>query len=498
MFNYSVSENMSNQMFSFGCLAIFVSIVSGCTFTQPSRTECTTDESCRAVFGPGALCVDEGFCTALEVNKRCSRAYPEDFFSSPEKYKDAIILGALYDYDAHLDTLQGSELAIREVNNKELNGLNGRPFVLISCDYGDSLNYQDGLDSLAATEAGAKYLVEQFSVPAIIGPRGSSRTKVAFQTVESSGVLVISPSATSPALTELEPTPSDSKPGLLWRTAPPDSLQGKVIAEDMLKRSERTNGEQETPKKVGIIFQTGSYGEGLKNVFLQEIEGAPIETKLWSYTQGIELSAAVGEAFNDDGIEEFLFISSDIQDILDFLNSPSVSAKVGQRNIFLADAAYSEQLLTGLKGSSVDLLENIRGTRPTPSSGPIFDTFLSTYQRVFNADASLASAFTPHAYDAAWLVIYGVAWAYYQENQQITGVNIAKGLRKVTDGEDIDITPLRWSKVRQSFEQGKSINVQGASGSLDYDLAVEETRSAITVWGVENKTLTSHYTVQPQ
>ena len=39
----------------------------------------------------------------------------------------------------------------------------------------------------------------------------------------------MSPSATSPALTELEPAASDETPGLLWRTVPPDSLQGRVI-----------------------------------------------------------------------------------------------------------------------------------------------------------------------------------------------------------------------------------------------------------------------------
>src|SRR6185295_17874962 len=67
-----------------------------------------------------------------------------------------------------------------------------------------------------------------------------------------------SPAATSLSLGALEAAPSDRDPGFLWRVAPPDSLQGNVIAEDMLERG---------VKEAVVIRESGLYGDGLAQVF---------------------------------------------------------------------------------------------------------------------------------------------------------------------------------------------------------------------------------------
>ena len=124
----------------------------------------------------------------------------------------------------------------------------------------------------------------------------------------------------------------------------------------------------------------------------------------------------------------------------------------------------------------------IRGTRPELPSGPVFEVFRSRYQVEFMQDPE-AFSFTANAYDASWLVLYGIAWADQQEGAT-DGLNIARGLRRVSDGPAFDVTPSSFSPIVAAFGRGQSVDVQGASGDLDYDPATEETDGSFEVWTV--------------
>ena len=80
-------------------------------------------------------------------------------------------------------------------------------------------------------------------------------------------------------------------------------------------------------------------------------------------------------------------------------------------------------------------------------------------------------------------MVYGTAWSTYQ-NGDITGMGIAQGLRKVSSGQEVLVRPTSWSTVRASFDAGQSVDVVGASGTLDYDPITEETATPIDVWTV--------------
>src|SRR5690606_27407083 len=89
-----------------------------------------------------------------------------------------------------------------------------RPIVLVGCN--------DGSDGDAAVAA-AQHLVD-VGVPAIIGAAYSGITiKVATEVTIPGQVLLISPSATSVAITDL----ADN--GLVWRTAPSDVFQALAM-----------------------------------------------------------------------------------------------------------------------------------------------------------------------------------------------------------------------------------------------------------------------------
>ena len=466
--------------------------VSGCTLLQADVTTCQDDAACRRAFGPGATCQEDGYCEPAAVEPRCARTFPADLLTQPERYKDAIVIGASFDYQAHLDTLQASELVFREVSSASQNGLDGRQLALISCDYGNEETYGDGLDSEQAASQTAQYLSETFDVPAIIGPRGSSRTIAVFNAVKANGVLVISPSATSPALTPLEQgTPSDDAPGLLWRTAPPDSVQGQVIAEDVVRRSaERVRQGEEPIRKILILQQLGAYGDGLREVFEETLraQGSSItaQTLFFGSEEQSELNDVIGQALNVSDADEYLFISSDLADIRTFVGLPNLSQSIGDRVIFLPDSAFNNDLVDDV---SSQIYANLRGTRPSfDLRSPAYISFLASYRNTFNEDASQASAFTPHAYDAAWLVLYGVAWSSYQRGGDITGRHIAQGIRRASKPASgrapIEVKAVSWGAVTDAFSKGIEINVQGASGDLDYNARTEELVSPIQIWTV--------------
>jgi hypothetical protein len=119
-------------------------ILLGCSATAAEQTDCSTNEPCRRAFGPGSVC-DAGFCTEPEIPARCGRAFPEDYIQNYEEHAEDILLGTIFSFTDHNETLQAAELAVRQVN--ENGGLNGRSYAMLHCDYtamaGDNLDDEE-------------------------------------------------------------------------------------------------------------------------------------------------------------------------------------------------------------------------------------------------------------------------------------------------------------------------------------------------------------------
>ena len=180
--------------------------------------------------------------------------------------------------------------------------------------------------------------------------------------------------------------------------------------------------------------------------------------------------------------QEVLFVSSQTQQVIEFMDAAATLAGYDGMGIFLTDAAANQDLLMEADPTR---FPQVRGTRQAPldpDTDLVYATFLANYSSEYGEDAQLFS-FTANAYDAAWLLVYGSAWALYQDGS-ISGLNIAKGLRRVSNGSSIGLLPTTWNQVREKFQRGESINVEGASGSLDYDPVTEETSGKIETWQI--------------
>ena len=487
--------------------ALTALIASSCSLTTLDRTECTDDASCLAAFGRGHVCGAEGYCAkaadacdsnqqcrerngfGFECNNasgrcsqvtphpRCAKTFPARLFDAPEEFRDAIVFGSIAERGFDLDRVgeNAAELALRQANEGQ--GLEGSDFGMVFCNV-DAMPSVDSLDGDQAAVASGEFLAQRLGVPAIFGPTTSSGVSATFDALRGSGTLIISASATSPALTTLDETsPSDDRPGLFWRTVPPDSLQGIVIADDMLRRG-KTN--------VAIITESGPYGEGLQGAFLDEFRarsGSIAGGQPFSFTEGSATSrdeqiVAAGATTAD----EVLFISAEVSDTIAFLKAANSSGSGYQlKSIFLTDTAGTTDLFG--EDPPAELFGRVRLTGPAPSSGSVYINFTAAYAAAFDEDATQFN-FSAQSYDATWMLVYGSAWSIFQDGGAVTGVGIGKGLRRLSTGDPIEVIGSNWPSIRQAFRQGNSVDLLGASGDINYDPATEETEAPIDVIGI--------------
>jgi len=466
-------------------------LLSGCSFSTIDVAPCEVNADCSDAFGLGSACGADGYCEAADIPARCQRTFPEDLFDDPDAYRDAVVLGSVYDETAFPLEVQSIDLAVFHAN--DAGGLDGDPFAVIHCT-----NHEDGaLDDQSqdeANEASALFLTGILEVPTLIGPATSARTEAAFLAV--SDTLVISPSATSVALTALdEVAPTDEQPGLLWRTAPPDSLQGEVIAADMVSRLEAIGGAP-SGWSVAVVYRPDSYGAGLADEFERHWRDAGGDPERFTFEGASELSDQVAD-ISSGAYHEVLFISSEKSDISAFLNAAAVLEGYEDKSIFLTDGAYDTEILSD-SGAAEELFEQVRGTVPAPPAGPVYEAFLAAFSAYYQGQNAADSGFTAQAYDAAWLALYGAAWSVWQDGG-LSGVGSARGLRQVSAGAGVELRAGSWELGESSFSDGTAIDVIGASGALDYDPDTEETSGPVAVWGIApgGQGFETLYTVEP-
>ena len=115
------------------------------------------------------------------------------------------------------------------------------------------------IDSAAATAA-AERLVTADKVNAIVGADCSGVTGAVLQNVaRANGIVMVSPSATSPALSTAEDD------GLFFRTAPSDAREGQVMTDIFI---------EEGIKSVALTYTNNDYGKGLADAFVSAFEAA--------------------------------------------------------------------------------------------------------------------------------------------------------------------------------------------------------------------------------
>ncbi|GIF74716.1 ABC transporter substrate-binding protein [Asanoa siamensis] len=120
----------------------------------------------------------------------------------------------------------------------------------------------DGTNPEVAKQTMQKHIAEKVSV--IIGAGASSISRAVLPDVVKAGLVLFSPCNTDAGLSTI-----DDK-GLYFRTAPSDILQGRALADVILR---------DGPRKVAIVARNDSYGTGLQGNVKAELEkaGFPVD-----------------------------------------------------------------------------------------------------------------------------------------------------------------------------------------------------------------------------
>lgn len=462
-------------------LGVVVSALAGCSaVTQIPQDSCTENSQCREGFGLGWVCdAGSGLCEEAQESPLCDKVYPADLLTNREKYPgDTILFATLLDGVGDIQMIRSANLAIEQVKN---NGLEGRTFGMINCSYGNDSDVDRQLEDAAAA---SRYVVDNYGVVAIIGPGTSSLAEKVYNEVKDE-VLIISPSATSDSLTNIDgAVKSFENPGLFWRTAPPDSgIAARMAAE--LANSGRV--------KPALIFKAGAYGNNIADLLNKSLaeKGIILEKHEFSGSTA-DLGVAMNLVGGTPGVDEIVFIADSNSDVVAFLTdaaqrSMDVNSSFSTAAVMLGDAGFSDANVLALLDEAVktQLIApgRVRGVKPKSPSGPAFSAFSTAYTGAYPGESPANNGYTAESYDAAWLAIYGAAWSVFNEDG-IAPRGMAKGLHRVSQGQDLDINATSWNTIRSAFEAGNGVNVNGASGNLDYDDATEETVGAGEVWTI--------------
>ena len=166
--------------------------------------------------------------------------------ATADDVKIGVILGFTGPIESLTPTMASSaELAMKEVSDSGLL-LDGANVSSVRAD-------STCVDAGAAVSA-AERLVTSDNVAAIMGADCSGvTTAIANNVAVPNGVTIISPSATSPALTDI-----DDK-GYFFRTAPSDARQGQVLAQVVMDRG---------ISELAVTYTNNDYGKGLSDSFV--------------------------------------------------------------------------------------------------------------------------------------------------------------------------------------------------------------------------------------
>ncbi len=364
-------------------------------------------------------------------------------------------------------------LAIDEINKTA--GVDNKGFRLRICN-----TKGKWVDSSSDTHKFAAHLADKEGVQAILTGGSSDTLKVKTATGPRD-VLLMSVSATTIALTDLKDN------GLVWRVAPSDLLQGVVLADIIDKSISKTKSDY----KVAVVVVDDSYGSSLSKVLRDKLPdgsgagGAKASTKvltLLADSSNLENELKRADDYKPDAVA--IIASATVS--AKVVNSLSTYSNLAASKLFFSDSSHNADFLASVTDMTV--LDDARGTLPGSPFGPSFETFIDRYQSKFQADPSQQS-FTAQSYDAVYCLALAHAWATRSGAEgKVDGPALAEGLRQLSDAK-ADVHPLEpteFAAMVSKLQSRKSINIEGASGKLDFDNATGEAPSAVEVWKVKD------------
>ncbi len=363
---------------------------------------------------------------------------------TPTPLKIGLLLNFSNSPDTALDRKRAFNLAIEQVNNA--GGVLGRPVQGVSADV--------PVDPDLAVEA-ARRLVEVEKVHAIVGPSASVAALPVSEIVTGpAGIPTISPSATSPQLTEAEDN------GYFFRAALSDTVQGPVLA-----RVTRERGFDH----VAVIYRDDPYGRGLARSFEESWEGGlqtiSVTADQTTFAPDLRRSA-------EEGAQALVVITFEDQALS--IVREALDEGVFDQFVF-GDAAKRKSLVREIGG---DRLGGMYGTAgaPSPDSAATAEwdsAFMDKYGELPDF------TYVKETYDATVAIALAA-----QSAGSVEGAAIRDHLRAIASapGQAIPATPEGVAEGLVLLDEGREINYEGAANTLDWDENGDLSSGYIGTW----------------
>ncbi len=301
----------------------------------------------------------------------------------------------------------------------------------------------------------ARRLVEIEGVHAIVGPLASSVTLAVSESVTAdAGIPVISPSATSPALS----TAPDN--GYLFRSTISDAAQGVVLAQ---------LATDEGFDNVAVLFLNDAYGQGLaeafENAFGGTVTKASFEDGAASYLA--ELQAAAG-----GGADVLVAIGFPTQ--AEIFIREALENDIFSKFLFV-DGTKSQDLIDAI---GADNLEGFKGT--APGAGPesaALQAWNAAYEAKYGALPT--RPFVREAYDATIAIALAAQFAGSTD-----GAAIRDALAQIGSPGGATFIPgaAGINGAIEALKDGDDINYEGAATTLDWDANGDVTSGFVGIW----------------
>ena len=297
-------------------------------------------------------------------------------------------------------------------------------------------------DATAASNV-ADRMVNSEKVVAMVGPMCSGATIAAANNAAiPGGMVMISPSATSPALTELKDN------DLVFRTAPSDAFQGVMMAKMLIQKGIDT---------VAISYVNNDYGKGFAEALAGAYEavGGKVAANEAHEDGKADYRAEVG-SLASSGAETLVVLAyadgSGQTIIRQAMESGDFAKFVG------GDGMVGDKLIAAL-GGEVDMLATKPGSPDLAGKAPFVEAAKA-------AGMDPDAVFSAQAYDAAFILALAIEKAGNGDR-----ATIAKQVRAVSGAPGEIILPGEFAKAAAAIKAGKDINYQGASGDHEFDAA---------------------------
>ncbi len=332
-----------------------------------------------------------------------------------------------------IDRLSAARLAITEINAK--GGVLGNQVELVEAD--------DGTDAARCLEK-VKEMVENNGVKVLVGGMSSGAVMATGPYLAQKNVLMVSPSATSPEISDQAWT------NWFYRTTPNDTLQGIILADVIIQKGFT---------RLATMVQANSYGVGLEKALVEALMKTgwsgkhvlsiyfdPNEKNYRTQLQNIEDS-------NPDVILAVTYVKDGI-----ILFKQAAEMGLDEIAWLGCDGNYGETMFADQKCAEFMEKAIIAGTRSIAPSDATYDKFTNAYKA---ATGKNPSVYCDTTYDALLLIARAIEKAGVYDGKAIRDALLATGQK-----------------------------YRGVSGIITFNAKGDRTSGIFEIWKVERDTST--------